>query len=178
MRYKIPGLKKHYPLQPEKDVIVKNGCAIKYDQSWPLLLEGWAREGLTDKQMYENLKISYETFYLRLRQYPELLRALRKGRQPVNIIAENAIIKRFTGYDYEEQTQEAELSKVIDENGEELNEFKVVKRKVIKKHIVPDWKAAAYWLERRDKTKPWNLPDNDSNNGFVDNDIEIIVQDT
>lgn len=49
-----------------------------------LLIEGWARDGITDKDIAVNqLRISERTFTRWKRDYPSIVSALKKGRAPV-----------------------------------------------------------------------------------------------
>ena len=44
-----------------------------------ILVEGWARDGLTNEQIAENLNIGKTTFYKLLKEYPELSEHLKRG---------------------------------------------------------------------------------------------------
>lgn len=57
------------------------------------LIEGWARDGLTDLQIAENLRISKTTFYKLKNEHPELSELLKKGKEIVDYEVENALLK-------------------------------------------------------------------------------------
>lgn len=57
------------------------------------LIEGWARDGLTDKQIATNLNISEDTFYEYKKKYPEFSESLKKGKEIVDYEVENALLK-------------------------------------------------------------------------------------
>ena len=57
------------------------------------LVEGWARDGLTNEQIAENLNIGKTTFYKLLKEYPELSEHLKKGKEVVDYEVENALLK-------------------------------------------------------------------------------------
>lgn len=57
------------------------------------LVECWARDGLTNEQIAENLKIGKTTFYKMLKEYPELSEHLKKGKEVVDYEVENALLK-------------------------------------------------------------------------------------
>ena len=58
-----------------------------------LLLEGWARDGLTDEQIAHNMGIATSTLYDWKKKYPEISEALKKGKEVVDIEVENALLK-------------------------------------------------------------------------------------
>ena len=57
------------------------------------LVEGWARDGLTNEQIAENLNIGKTTFYKMLKEYPELSEHLKKVKEVVDYEVENALLK-------------------------------------------------------------------------------------
>ena len=66
------------------------------------LLEGWAREGLTDEQIIEKIikttgKIHPSTFYDWKKKYPEISEALKKGKEIIDFKVENSLLKRAMG---------------------------------------------------------------------------------
>lgn len=71
-----------------------------------ILLEGWARDGLTDEQIAHNMGIRRETLYDWKKKYPNISNALKKGKEIVDIEVENALLKRALGYEYTETTRE------------------------------------------------------------------------
>ena len=101
-----------------------------------LLLEGWARDGLTDEQLAEKMEISPSTLYEWKVKYPEISEALKKGKEIVDIQVENALLKRALGYEYMEERVE-----ISEKDG----------RKVIQtvKRVIPDTAAQIFWLKNR-----------------------------
>ena len=71
-----------------------------------LVLEGWARDGLVDEQIARNIGITATTLYDWKNKFPEISKALKKGKEVVDREVENALIKRALGFDYEEITYE------------------------------------------------------------------------
>lgn len=57
------------------------------------LLEGWARDGLTDEQIAHNMGIAYSTFKEWKKKYPTFSAALKKGKEVVDFAVENALLK-------------------------------------------------------------------------------------
>ena len=71
------------------------------------LLEGWARDGLTDEQIMHNMKIkSKSTYYSYMKKYSNISNAIKKGKEVVDYEVENALLKRAKGYEYTEETYE------------------------------------------------------------------------
>ena len=56
-------------------------------------IEGWARDGLTDKQIAHNIGISHATLYEWKKQFPELSDTLKKSKDVVDRMVENALFK-------------------------------------------------------------------------------------
>ncbi len=121
-----------------------------------ILIECWARDGLTDEQISSNLGISTSTFYEYQKKHSEFLEALKKGKEIVDYEVENALLKRALGYEYEEKTYETRW----DEN---QGRFREILTKKVKKEIVPDTTAQIYWLNNR-KPKQWRNKRNDEGN--------------
>ena len=57
------------------------------------LLEGWARDGLTDEQVAHNMGCSYSTLRLWKEKYPALSAALKNGKEVVDYEVENALLQ-------------------------------------------------------------------------------------
>lgn len=58
------------------------------------LLEGWARDGLTDDQIAHNLGVSRSTLAEWKKRFPDLSDALKKGKDVVDYEVENALLER------------------------------------------------------------------------------------
>lgn len=59
-----------------------------------MLLEGWARDGLTDEQIAANMAIVPSTLYAWKKEHEEISEALKKGKEVVDYQVENALLKR------------------------------------------------------------------------------------
>lgn len=111
------------------------------------MLEGWAKDGLTDEQIAKNIGIHVSTLYTWKKKYNEIDEALKKGKEVVDYEVENALFKRAIGYDYEERKETQEVV-----NGE-------LKKKVeiTKKHMPADPTSAIFWLKNRQPDKWQNV---------------------
>lgn len=61
------------------------------------LVEGWARDGLSDEQIAKNIGISVPTLYNWKKTHLEFLKSFKKGKQVVNVELENALFKKAIG---------------------------------------------------------------------------------
>ena len=59
-----------------------------------LLLEGWARDGLTDEQIAHNMGIGARTLYEWKNAYPQIAQTLKKTKEVVDREVENALFKK------------------------------------------------------------------------------------
>jgi transposase-like protein len=108
-------------------------------------LTGWARDGLTDEQIAQNIGINRATLYDWIKRYDNIANAIKKGKEPVDIQVENALLRRALGYDYEETITEIE----------DLGNNKTKKHvRRVTKHVPPDTTAQIFWLKNR-KPKQW-----------------------
>ena len=127
------------------------------EQEGLLLIEGWARDGLTDEQIAGNMGVSRSTLNSWKDKYPDILDALKKGKEIVDRQVENALLKRALGYEYEEIKEKYEFG--------ELSE-----RTVTKKQVAPDTTAQIFWLKNR-KPKDWRDKQERLDNTTEDNDM-------
>jgi len=58
-----------------------------------ILVEGWARDGLTNEQIATNLGINVKTLYEWQKKYKEFSNALKRGKEIVDREVENALYK-------------------------------------------------------------------------------------
>lgn len=58
------------------------------------LLEGWARDGLTDEQISNNCKITATTLYEWKKRFPKISEVLKKGKEVVDFEVENALLNK------------------------------------------------------------------------------------
>lgn len=101
------------------------------------LLEGWARDGLSDEQIAKNVGITPSTFYEWKKKHSEFSEAIKKGKEVADYEVENAMFKTATGYFYEEET--------VTNAGEVVT---------VKKYSKPNTTAQIFWLKNR-KPADW-----------------------
>lgn len=120
-----------------------------------LQLAAWARDGLTNEQIANNVGITATTLYEWINRYPEISEALKNGKAIVDIVVENALLKRALGYNYTEEKTE------INERGQKVT------RTI--KHIPADTTAQIFWLKNRKPVDWRDKPvdqENDDNHSF------------
>ena len=109
------------------------------------MLEGLAREGLTDELICKKIGIGVRTFYEWMERFPQIAQAIKKGKAPVDVQVENALLKRALGYTEEETTTE-----IIEQpDGRKRKQI----RKVLRV-FPPDTTAQIFWLKNR-KPEKW-----------------------
>ena len=107
-----------------------------------LLLQRWARNGLTDEQIAKNIGISRSTLNEWKRKFPLISDTLKKEKEVVDTEVENALLKRALGGTLTEITKERVLNTVT-------NAHELVVTKSVTKDIPPDVTAQIFWLKNR-----------------------------
>lgn len=115
-----------------------------------ILLEGWARDGLTDEQIAHNIGISRSTLNEWKNKYSDISDTLKRGKEIVDYEVENALLKKALGYTVKEQK--------LTKDGELIE---------IEREIPPDTTAQIFWLKNRrpdkwrDKVENVNINEDD-----------------
>lgn len=145
-----------------------------------LKLEGWARDGLTDKQIAHNIGVTEQTLNVWKNKYPSLYESLKKGKEVVDREVENALLKRALGtttvekqskmvhidddilamerrnyenkwkLDHEDATEQ----EIKDAAIAAIPEYKKIPIIEIKHELPPDTTAQIFWLKNR-KPNEW-----------------------
>lgn len=105
---------------------------------------------MTDEQICKKIGIHIATLCEWKNKFPELAEALKKGKAPVDISVENALLKRALGYQYEETITEIEsvpTGKIGEDGNEILKQIKHIKK--VMKTVLPDTTAQIFWLKNR-----------------------------
>ncbi len=123
------------------------------------LITAWARDGLTDEQIANNMGITTSTFYDWKKRFSDISEALKKGKEVVDYEVENALLKRALGYTYDEVTKE----------------YGVV-TKAVTKQVAPDVGAAMAWLKNRKPDKWRDKPQEKENPNTLNNQLVNVAQ--
>nr|DAY52865.1 MAG TPA: terminase small subunit [Caudoviricetes sp.] len=129
----------------------------KFDFNDPhnlIRIEGWARDGLDDKQIAANIGYN-ETYFSELKgKLPELSKALKSGRAPLELKVENTMYKKATGMTIKVQQAIKVKDVYYDEEGRrcEKERVEIVE---LEQEVPPDTTAGIFWLKNR-KPEQWN----------------------
>lgn len=111
------------------------------------MIEGWARDGLTEEQIAHNMGISRSTLSEWKKKHSDISDTLKRGKEVIDRQVENSLLKRALGYRYKETTRELITNK-------ETGHSELVVTKVVEKEVVPDTTAQIFWLKNR-KPEDW-----------------------
>ena len=106
-----------------------------------ILLEGWARDGLTNGQIANNIGIDERTLYRWKEKESLICQSLKKGREVADYEVENALFKRALGYTIQINEQKIEKDGCVHDTIRDM-------------HVPADTTAQIYWLKNR-KPKEW-----------------------
>lgn len=116
-----------------------------------ILLEGWAKDGLTDEQIAHNIGINRDTLYTWKNKYTDISDALKKGKEVIDRQVENALLKNALGFEYQEDVA--------------TNKGDVV---TLNKYEKPNTTAQIFWLKNR-KPKTWRDKQDIEHSGTMTN---------
>ena len=106
-----------------------------------LKIQGWARDGLIDKQIAHNMGVAWSTLKIWKNRFPKLAEAISKSKEVADREVENALFKRALGY-WVTETETTTFSDGTTKTTEK------------RRHIVPDTTAQIFWLKNR-KPDEW-----------------------
>lgn len=139
------------------------------------LLEGWARDGLTDAQIAHNIGIRRPTLYDWKKNHPDISDALKKGKEVVDREVENSLLKRAVGMKTKSTTYKMvkvdedvlkvkrarflnaykldhpEMSKqeLMMAAVENVKTYEQIPMMINETELAPDTSAAIFWLKNR-----------------------------
>lgn len=105
-----------------------------------LLLEGWARDGITDKDIAEkHIGVNESTLCRWKNDHPKILQALKKGRAPIVEKIENSLYDMCQKQTYKDVVEEI----TTDGNGNVISRHK----KIVTKEVPPNPTAIIFALK-------------------------------
>ena len=118
-----------------------------------LLLKGWARNGLKDKLIANNMGITAKTLYEWKNKYSDIREALKKGKEPADIEVEDALFKAAIGYyvTVKEPIKVKTKKQLKDKGTIEEEHVEFIEKET---YIPPNPTAIIFWLKNR-KPEAW-----------------------
>ena len=111
-----------------------------------MLIECWARDGLSKAEVATKIGVSQKTFWEWRKYHEELEEALSKGREVIDYEVENALKKIALGC--EKRVMKTTTTNIPDENG---NFF--CKTEMTVETVLPNATACMAWLNNRNPDK-------------------------
>lgn len=113
-----------------------------------ILLNAWARDGLTDEQIARNIGITTSTLYEWKNKYPEISESLKKGKEVVDIEVENALLQKALGIT-KTVVKPIKIKEVLYDSGKRISEKERIEYAEEEIYIPPDTTAQIFWLKNR-----------------------------
>lgn len=120
------------------------------------LIEGWARQGMTEEQVAHNMGISRRTLFTWKNNSLPILQALKKGKEVVDYEVESSLFRRAVGYTTTETREEGD--KII----------------ITTRTVPPDTGACIFWLKNRMPDKWREKPLDDKGEDSLNRIVEAI----
>lgn len=159
--------------------MAKNKAGEWLEDDKLLLLEAWARDGLTCEQIAHNMGVSVKTLYNWKNDNLPILQALKKGKEVVDIEVENALLKKCFGYNVPvKKTFKVKHIKYNQETGKKIEEYEELVEGEDEIHVSADTTSQIFWLKNR-KPKEWRdkiIEENEANksNGILTDLVEAL----
>lgn len=118
-----------------------------------LLLEAWARDGLTDEQIAGNMGITVRSLYNWKKRSIPIFQSLKTGKEVADIEVENALRKKALGF---RETEQAVTTRRTVEyaSGKRVREVSEPVVTEVERYYPPDTTAQIFWLKNR-KPRQW-----------------------
>lgn len=140
------------------------------------LLEGWARDALTDEQIAQKIGINRTTLYDWKKKKPNISDALKKGKEVVDFEVENALFKKAIGYNAKVLKHMKVKNIEYDDKGYKMSEKEEIVEIYDEVHIPADTTAQIFWLRNRKpdkwRDKPKELINNDDEKVLLVDDLK------
>lgn len=120
-----------------------------------LKIQGWARDGLIEKQIAKNMGVAESTLRNWKNIFPEIAEALRKGKEVVDREVENALYKSALGF-MQKVKKPVRIREVEydPKNGKKIREVEKWVQVEEEVYVPPQVTAQIFWLKNR-KPDQW-----------------------
>ena len=119
-----------------------------------LCIEAWARDGLDMDRLALKCGVTRETFRRWIKMFPEIAKAVSKGKDPYDIEVENALHNRALGYTIELKKTFKVRRIDYDAEGRKVREYEELVVGIDEMHVPADTTAEIFWLKNR-KPDEW-----------------------
>ncbi len=140
------------------------------------LIRQWARRDLDDDYMYTKLGVSKSSWFEYKKKYPDLAEALSIGKDHINALVENQVVKNSLGFTYVEETVSSKKEVLYNENGKRVKETVEPIVIPLTKYKTSDPNSAKYFLNNRDPEN-WKEKQDINLGGQKDNPIIVKLED-
>lgn len=124
------------------------------------LLECWARDGLTDEQIADNMEIDVRTLYRWKNKHSQICQSLKKNKGIADYQVQNALFKSATGYTETHTTQK------VTKDGDVVD-YEVTT------YYPPNPTSIIYWLKNR-KPNEWRDKQQEKNDDESNKKVVIV----
>ena len=131
-----------------------------------MLLECWARDGYTFEDIANRIGVSYSTLRKWRREYPDIDKALKAGREIIDYKVENALLKSALGY----KTKETKVTTIM-----RYGKVVETQTETLEKEQAPNVSAIQCWLYNRLPNKWKNMNSKSNILDDMDEDTSIHV---
>lgn len=138
-------------------------------------LEGWARDGLTDEQISKNMGIHRDTLNEWKKKYSVISDTLKKSKEVVDIIVENALYQKAVGMT-KTIKRPMKVKQVDYEDGKRVREVENVVMVDEEIFVPPDTAAQIFWLKNRKADKWKDRPEGTTNNEALERLDSVLKQ--
>lgn len=118
-------------------------------------IQGWARDGLIEKQIAKNMSVAESTLRNWKNIFPEIAEALRKGKEAVDREVENALFKSALGF-MQTVKKPVRIREVAydPKSGKKIRESEKWVQVEEEIYVPPQVTAQIFWLKNR-KPDQW-----------------------
>jgi len=116
-----------------------------------ILLEGWARDGLTKEQIAHNIGIGRTTLFEWEQKEPNIANMIKKGKEVADYEVENALYKKCLGYNTLLKKTFKLKRTEYSADGKKIKEYEELVDGYEETHIPADTTAQIFWLKNRKK---------------------------
>lgn len=127
---------------------------------------------MTDEQIAHNIGISVSTLYDWKNKYPEISESLKTGKEIIDVIVENALLKKATGIS-KLVKKPIKVKEVLYEDGKRVSEKEYIEYADEEIYIPPDTTAQIFWLKNR-KPDKWRDKPTTENTDILDRLDKVI----